>query len=177
MIDPEDPPETQIFKQSKIIDALIRRAGRQREVSRSAYSAFQSAIDLQEKVAAQSRDLERAASELASARYERERTRKNLADALATMEEGFALFRATLLDVCNDLFRALLPDVSGQIEPGLNLANYLKIMTTSAHLVSTDRGMDRLRAAVDRLPTEIATHTVILELSDERWFQMHIETT
>ena len=50
MIDPGDPLDIQVVKQAKIIDALVRRTGRQHEVGHAAYSAFQSAIALQGQV-------------------------------------------------------------------------------------------------------------------------------
>ena len=48
MINPDDPLDVQVTKQQRIIDALLRRAGRQHEVGGSAYSLFQSAIDWME---------------------------------------------------------------------------------------------------------------------------------
>ena len=110
MIDPNDPPEVQVAKQTRIIEALMQRAGRQKELGGSAYQAFQSAIELQQKVAAQSLELE-------SVRHETERTRRNLTQALSAMEEGLALFFDGRLDVCNDLFRNLLPDIADRLTP------------------------------------------------------------
>ncbi|WP_205742128.1 hypothetical protein, partial [Halomonas marinisediminis] len=78
-------------------DALVRRANRQSDISPSAYRSFQSAIDLQRQVAAQSLELE-------TVRTERERTRKTLVEALSSMGEGVALFSDDRLNICNDLF-------------------------------------------------------------------------
>ena len=49
MLDPAEPLETRVVKQAKIIDALIRRSNRQKDVGPSAFRAFQSAIELQER--------------------------------------------------------------------------------------------------------------------------------
>lgn len=177
MINADDPLSIQIAKQAKIIDALVRRANRQTEVGPSAYNAFQSAIELQEKVAAQSRDLERAATELESARYERERSRKNLADALSSMEEGFALFTDGQLDICNELFRALLPDVSPQVVPGLPLPAYIDLLPESAHLVSID---GKLSASVSTLMAGTGGTSMVsllIELTSDRWYQMSVQRT
>lgn len=177
MINADDPLSIQIAKQAKIIDALVRRANRQTEVGPSAYNAFQSAIELQEKVAAQSRDLERAATELESARYERERSRKNLADALSSMEEGFALFTDGQLDICNELFRALLPDVSPQVVPGLPLPAYIDLLPQSAHLVSID---GKLSASVSTLMAGTGGTSMVsllIELTSDRWYQMSVQRT
>ena len=86
LLDPEDPPEVQVEKQSRIINALIQRSNRQRDVGPSAFSAFQSALELQQKIVDQTRDLERVSTELESARYESERTRRNLVEALASLD-------------------------------------------------------------------------------------------
>ncbi len=174
MIDPDDPPQVQIAKQAKIIEALMRRANRQTEVGPSAYNAFQSAIELQEQVAAQSRDLERAATELESARYERERSRRNLADALSSMEEGFALFTDGQLEICNELFRALLPDVSDRVAPGLTLTGYVDLMSQSPHLVSTDR---KLGASISALRAGASMVSPVIELTGDRWYQMSVQRT
>ena len=139
MLDPDDPPEIQVAKQKKIIDALIKRSNRQRDVGPSAFRAFQSALELQQTVAAQSRDLERAATELESARYERERSRRILAEALSSMDGGFALFFEGKLELCNELFRTLLPDIEEIVRPGLGLVQFLHFVSGSRHFVSSDR--------------------------------------
>ena len=128
MINPADPPEIQIEKQSKIINALMRRANRQKDVGPSAFQAFQSAIELQEQVAAASRDLARAETELEGARNERERTRRSLIEALSSMDEGFALFPDGQLDLCNDLFSNLVPDVAEQVVPGLRINEFFDLI-------------------------------------------------
>lgn len=177
LLNPKDPPQVQVAKQAKIIEALVKRANRQSEVGLSAYSAFQSAIELQEQVAAQSRDLERAATELESVQYERVRTRKNLVEALSSMEEGFALFIGGQLDICNELFQNLLPDISDQVVPGLDLDRFCDLMMTSTYLVSTDKsfpGPDARRTLESRGPS--VTYSVI-ELCQDRWYQMSLQQT
>ena len=122
MIDPEEPLEQQVARQAKIIDALMRRANRQHEVGSSAYGAFQSAIALQAQVWAKTRDLERTTDELRHARDDSERMRKNLADALSAMDGGVALFTGGRLEVGNDIFLRLLPDISARLQRGLSLS-------------------------------------------------------
>lgn len=170
MIDPDDPPQVQVEKQAKIIDALIRRASRQKDVGPSAYRAFQSAIDLQQKVAAQTIELE-------SARFERERTRKTLAEALASMEEGLALFSEGALNICNDLFIGLLPDVSDRIVPGLTLEQYFQLMAGSKYLVSTDRKLSKLSRALESRQAAGSVVSVIVEVPRDRWYQLSAQQT
>ncbi|MEM8956951.1 MAG: ATP-binding protein [Pseudomonadota bacterium] len=177
LVDPNDAPEVQIAKQAKIIDALMRRANRQKDVGPSAFRAFQSAIELQQQVAAQIRDLARAETELESARYERERTRRNLIEALSSMEEGFALFTSGQLDLCNDLFSGLAPDIASEIVPGLPIRQFFDLVSDSVHLVSSDRGLDDVAAALQEYPEDSTTASIVLELSADRWYQMSAQRT
>lgn len=167
LIDPLEPPELQLLRQTRIIEALVRRATRQNEVGQTAYSAFQSAIELQAQVAAKTRDLERAADELKSIRFERERTRKNLDEAMAVMGEGFALFTDGQLSICNDLFQHLLPDVSGQVVPGLALPDYFDLMAESRFVVSMDR---QIRAG-----SAVPSVSSVIELTEDRWYQLSVQ--
>lgn len=170
MIDPFDPPQLQVEKQARIIDALVRRASRQNEVGPSAYRAFQSAIDLQRQVAAQSLELE-------TVRTERERTRKTLVEALSSMGEGVALFSDERLNICNDLFLGLLPDIQHKIIPGLSLSHYLELFEVSSHVVSTDRKLPLLRQTLKVRQSAGATMSLAAELLDDRWYQMGIQQT
>jgi signal transduction histidine kinase/ActR/RegA family two-component response regulator len=172
MINPDDPPEVQVAKQARIINALMHRAGRQKEFGGSAYHAFQSAIELQQKVAAQSLELE-------SVRHETERTRRNLTQALSAMEEGLALFFDGRLDVCNDLFRNLLPDIADRLTPELELGRYFELMQQSAHLVSTDLELCRVREtlAPQHQHGKNAAISLVAELTRDRWYQMSAQVT
>ncbi len=177
MIDPSDPLDVQVAKQAKIIDALIRRTGRQHDVGHSAYAAFQSAIALQGQVWAKTLDLERTSNELELVRYDRERTQKNLTDALSAMEGGFALFNDGTLQVCNDLFKTLLPDITELILPGLSMADYFAAMERSVHLVDPDA---RLRANLTEAqtgPSGASLLSFVVALSADRWFQISQQRT
>ena len=177
MINPDDPVDVQVVKQAKIIDALVRRAGRQHEVGHAAYSAFQSAIALQGQVWAKTRDLERASSELEMLRFDREQTQKNLSDALSAMEGGFALFADGKLQVCNDLFKFLVPDISGRILPGLSLTQYFDVLERST-LTVTDSTRTRADFTEARDgPQGAALHAFVLELQQDRWFQISQQRT
>ncbi len=176
MIDPGDSLELQITRQQKIIEALIRRANRQHDVGRSAYSLFQSAISLQGQVGERTRELERAldtlgraSNELEVARSDRERVQKNLADAVAAMEGGFALFAEGGLKVSNDLFRRLLPDISHRIVPGLSVDAYFEAVFGST-AIAPARSRDR-EPGLPVVPRDRGRLSFLLELKDDRWFQ------
>ena len=177
MIDPQEPLAQQVARQAKIIEALMRRANRQHELGSTAYSAFQSAIALQGQVWAKTRDLERTATELHVARADRERTRKSLADALSAMEGGFALFTDGKLEVCNDLFQSLFPDISALIQPGLTLDEYFESMTRSGHFVSTDSRIHNTLSPARRSQGGASMLSKVIELTEDRWFQMNLQRT
>ncbi|WP_372836127.1 PAS domain-containing hybrid sensor histidine kinase/response regulator [Puniceibacterium confluentis] len=177
MIDPNDPLDVQVAKQAKIIDALIRRTGRQHDVGHSAYAAFQSAIALQGQVWAKTLDLERTSNELELVRYDRERTQKNLTDALSAMEGGFALFNDGTLQVCNDLFKSLLPDITDQIHPGLGMDEYFSAMGRSAHLVDADAKLLANLAEARTGPAGATLLSFVVALSGDRWFQISQQRT
>ena len=177
MIDPNDPLDVQVAKQAKIIDALVRRAGRQHEVGHSAYAAFQSAIALQEQVWAKTRDLERTSNELELVRFDREQTQKNLADALSVMEGGFALFTDGKLQVCNDLFKSLLPDISDVILPDLGIDAYFDGLERSVLTVTGEARTQENLAEARHGPSEASLHTFVLELQGDRWFQISQQRT
>lgn len=173
MHDPSDPPEVRVEKQAKIIDALIRRANRQGEAEDSAFRAFQSAIELRERLEARGRDLRRAETELESVRLERERTRRSLVEALSSMAEGFALFMDGRLSVCNELIGNLLPDVATRIAPGIEMPLFFRLMTESAHFAGSD---SRLRGIPLRLKRDSVASAVV-ELRGDRWFQLNAQRT
>ncbi|KKL61450.1 hypothetical protein LCGC14_2195190, partial [marine sediment metagenome] len=185
MIDPDAPLYVQVARQAKIIDALLRRSGREHEVGGSAYALFQSAIALQNEVWAKTRDLaaaldtlDRASDELELARFDSAQSRTALAEALAAMEGGFALFTDGRLQVCNDLFRLLLPDVTHHITPDLPLETYLDAMQRSTWLVDPGAIEAEMHASLfDPDPERGPQASFVLALRDDRWFQVSQQRT
>lgn len=177
MIDAEEPLDIQVARQARIIDALMRRANRQHEVGSSAYGAFQSAIALQAQVWAKTRDLERTTSELRNARDDSVRMRKNLADALSAMDGGVALFTGGKLEVCNDIFQALLPDISEQLQPGLSVDACFSAMSESRHLVTVEGSFDTALAHARRGRVGASVASLVIELTGDRWYQINLQRT
>jgi len=177
MIDPTEPPDIQLARQAKIIDALMRRANRQHEVGSSAYGAFQSAIALQGQIWAKTRDLERTTDELRHARDDTQRMRKNLADALAAMDGGVALFTAGRLEACNDIFQALLPDISERLQPGLEIDACFAAMSDSLHLVTVEGNFDTALAQARRGRVGASVVSLVIELVGDRWYQINLQRT
>lgn len=177
LIDPDEPIEVQLARQERIIAALMRRAGRQNEMNLSAYGAFQSAIELRAQVVAQSRDLEEAATELETVRGDRARTQRDLHDALSVMPEGFALFTEGHLNVCNPLFRTVLPDIEGEIVTGLTLDGYFDLMVRSRHLVSTDHKIHHPASQLKKTPDGAMAMSLMIELAGDIWYQLGLQRT
>lgn len=198
MIDPDEPLEIQVEKQAKIIEALISRSERGHEVGGSAYSLFQSAIVLQAAVWEKTKDLEvaldtlgRASSELELSRRLQERMQNNLADAMVAVEGGFALFSEDRLQVCNDFFRRLLPDVEPLVEPGLGFEDYLNAVADSTFLLpggdgngtgnGTGNGNGNGNGGQDGRhwpqPRDRRFSSHVLALKSNRWFQMSYRQT
>ncbi len=177
LVDPNAPLDVQVERQGRIIDALMRRANRQDDVRPSAFRAFQSAIELQEKMQAQGRDLARAVSELETVRGEQERMRKSLVAALSSMEGGFALFIDGRLELCNHLFLQLFPDVSGKIDTGLPISRFFARLVSSDAFRSADRNLATLPAYLEKRRDEGAITSVMIEIADDRWFQLSAQHT
>lgn len=179
MIDPRDPPEVQVEKQKKIIAALIRRAELGDEMGTSSYSLFNSAIALQGQVWAKTKDLERAlhtlgraSNELESSREAQREVQRNLADAVEAMESGFALFTDGRLQICNQLFRNLLPDVSRRIKQGMHIDDYLESLFNSRFADDGKEAQQVLAEDVGNTPLKGNDQTSILAVKGDRWFQI-----
>lgn len=184
MIDPSEPLEQQVERQEKIIEALIQRASREHDVGSSAYSLFQSAITLQGEVWEKTRDLEkaldtlgRASSQLKIAEYAREQTERNLADALDSMEGGFALFTEGRLEICNDQFKAMVPDIAEEIVSGLDIGDYFEALRLSKDVVSRATSENGAYRRSVRSGNGIdTTYPSVVGLRNDRWFQITHKT-
>lgn len=176
LIDENLPLEIQVEKQSRIIDALILRANREHDFGGSAYTLFQSAVSLQGEVWEKTKDLElaldtlgKASVELQTAEYARDQMQRNLADTLDMMDGGFALFTAGKLQICNDIFRTLIPDIAARIAPDLTLDAYYDLLDNSKSVtlsVDPDIGTPgQTRRAGQRA-------AFVLALPHDRWFQV-----
>ncbi len=176
LVDPDAPLEVQIAKQGKIIDALMRRANREKDVGPSSFRAFQSAIELQQQVQAHRRDLARAETEIRSIRDAQERMRRNLVEALSSMEDGFALFTGRRLVLCNDPFRKLLRDVSGRIGTGVDVDRFFAQIAASKRVLSSDWNLSTLTAVLEAR-RDGSSVSVTIELQGDRWFQLNAQHT
>ncbi|MEO1138382.1 MAG: PAS-domain containing protein [Pseudomonadota bacterium] len=184
MIDRNQPLEDQIAKQDKIIKALMARANQSHELGNAAYSLFQSAITLQSKVSEKTRDLEmalstlgRASDDLESSEQARTRTQVSLSDALESMEGGFAIFTDGSLQVFNEFFKQLIPDVREAVEPGMKLSDYFRLVGNSRDITPRHEA-DRLNVAGVALRDDAeAAPPFVFALKNDRWFVISYRRT
>jgi PAS domain-containing protein len=142
LVDPADPPERQRDKLLQIAEVLMRRVEQVTDDSGLAYAQFQRAAMLEDEVRQRTRDLEgaldqinRANARLAEANRATEAARQNLANAIETVQEGFALFDADdVLVMCNSRFGMQLADVRAALRPGLGFADYVDRVSRSRWL-------------------------------------------
>lgn len=142
LVNPADPPERQAAKLREIAEVLMCRVEQATDASGAAYAQFQRAALLEEQVRDRTRDLERALDLLndSNARLENatrsaEAARQNLANAIETVQEGFALFDAAeVLVMCNSRFGIHMPDLRDALKPGLSFNDYIYRVSTSRFL-------------------------------------------
>ncbi|MGR3364408.1 MAG: PAS-domain containing protein [Maritimibacter harenae] len=141
LLDPNDPPERQTEKLVRITEALMRRMERNTNTDGAAYAQFQRAAMLEQEVQARTRDLEHTLdllnmsnAKLAEANREAEEARSNLANAIETVQEGFALFDPEeRLVMCNSRFGLHMPDIRARVQPGLTFREYVDLVSRSRY--------------------------------------------
>lgn len=142
LINPADPPERQTQKLLAIAQVLMRRVEQITDDSGAAYAQFQRAAMLEDQVRERTRDLERALdllndsnARLAEANRATEAARQNLANAIETIQEGFALFDAQdVLVMCNSRFGMHMLDLRDHLKPGLTFGDYVDRVSRSRFL-------------------------------------------
>lgn len=180
MLRPDQPLERRHEKLLEIAAALMRRVEQGSDPSGAAYAQFERAAMLEDQVRARTRDLERALdllndsnARLARANRDTELARQNLANAIETVREGFALFGPDdRLVLCNARFCADLPDLRPALVPGLAFADYVAGVSRSPNLI-----LPAGEAPSDWLRTRLARHRephVIfnVQLAADRWAQV-----
>ena len=99
LLNPEDSSERTREKLLKIVDVLMRQVEQRSNEHGAAYAQFQRAAMLEDQVRQRTADLEYALdllnvsnARLAEANRKMEVAQRNLANAIETVREGFALF-------------------------------------------------------------------------------------
>ena len=180
LTNPADDLERQNAKLRRIAEALMNRVEQSPDHSGIAYAQFERAALLEAEVRQRTRELERTLDllqtsnrRLAEAMSEAEAARSNLAQAIETVEEGFALFDAgDRLVLSNSRFCRELSDVAAVLKPGLPFAEYVARVAASRHLSlpegeSSEEWRDRRMRRHDDRRT-----TFNVSLSLDRWIQV-----
>ncbi len=180
LIDPQDSLERQNEKLLKITETLMRRVEQGTDSSGLAYAQFERAVMLEEEVRARTRELERALdllnvsnARLALANAETEAARANLANAIETVQEGFALFNASdALVMCNSRFGKHMRDIHHLLKPGLAFDEYVRLVSESPYLSLPD-GQTPKDWANRRLRRHQDDHVVFnARMAGSRWLQV-----
>jgi signal transduction histidine kinase len=185
LVDPNDPIERQRDKLWKIAQSLMARVEQAGDYRGAGYAHFQRAVLLEEQVRARTRDLEKTLDllnesnlRLAQANREAERARSDLANAIETVQEGFALFDPEeRLVMFNSRFARHLPDVRRALKPGLTFGDYVTRASRSEHMF-LPRGETPEQWVDRRLARHRDDHVVFnVALVGDRWLQVSEQRT
>ena len=180
LINPEDSLERQNEKLLLISQSLMRRVEQKTEQSGLAYQQFERAALLEAQVRERTQELERTLdllqesnARLELANFETETARANLADAIETVDEGFALFDADdRLVLFNSRFCRDLLDIERDLAPGLLFADYVRLISESRFLSLPSR-LSPADWAARRMRQHGEEHVVFnVSLSEDRWLQV-----
>jgi two-component system, sensor histidine kinase len=170
----------QIARLEKINRALMGRVERSMDLSGGAFSLFQTAILLEDKIKARTIDLERtlenlseAYAHLEDARDDAEIAKQNLTAAIEAVSEGFALFDVEeKLVMCNTPFRTLMPDINMELIPGTPFTKLAAMFAQSDSLVP-ETGQTRTQWETTRVELFRKPHaSFIQQFSGDRWLQI-----
>jgi signal transduction histidine kinase/CheY-like chemotaxis protein len=142
VLNPADSDERSREKLLTIVDVLMRQVEQRYYEHGAAYAQFQRAAMLEEHVRLRTIDLEYALdllnmsnARLAGANRELETARRNLANAIETVRDGFALFDSDdVLLMFNSRFSTFLPDIRPRLKQGITFAQYAEMVSKSKHL-------------------------------------------
>ncbi len=180
LLDPNDSLERQNEKLLIIASALMGRVEQSTDASGAAYTQFQRAALLEQEVRARTLDLEHALdllndsnARLADANRETEAARSNLANAIETVQEGFALFNPDEhLVMCNSRFGMHMPDIRDRLVPGLKFTQYVDLVSKSQFL-SLPAGETQVQWAQRRLARHADDHVIFnVRMIWNRWVQI-----
>ncbi|MEM9813257.1 MAG: PAS-domain containing protein [Pseudomonadota bacterium] len=180
LLNPADSVERQNEKLLKIAGALMRQVEQDQDHRGAAYAQFERAALLEQEVRSRTQDLERALAllnasnaKLSDANRATEEARADLADAIETLQEGFALFNADeRLVMCNSRFCRQMRDLHGSFSPGLSFDAYVDLVSQSEDLW-LPRGDTPEAWAEQRRARHAAEHSVFnVRLQGDRWIQV-----
>ncbi len=176
--------ERENWKLRRINKALMDRVERSMDYHGNAFSLFQTAIVLESRVRERTqqleetlRKLEASNSELASAKELAETAQTRLAEAIESVNEGFALFDDDdRLVMCNRTYLSLWPAIAEMIRPGISFGEIARLAAARGSVLSDNSGPDRwVRDRVAQHTGADGTH--VHALADGRWIQINERRT
>ncbi|WP_185804147.1 PAS-domain containing protein [Pontivivens nitratireducens] len=180
LINPNDSIERQNEKLLQIAQSLMRRVEQKNDQSGLAYQQFERAALLETQVRQRTRELEKTLdllretnAQLEQANVETEQTRSNIAEAIETIDEGFALFDPNeRLVHFNSRFCSDIGDVADQLKEGLLFSDYVTMISHSRFL-AVPAGQTPEDWARMRLSHHSQDHVVFnVSLVWNRWLQI-----
>ncbi|MCT4609077.1 MAG: PAS-domain containing protein [Pelagimonas sp.] len=180
LINPHDSLERQNEKLLKIAQALMTRVEYGQAQSGAPYAQFERSALLEQSVRERTVELEQtfallqtANARLSEANQQTEKARRNLADAIETVSEGFALFDPEdRLVMCNSRFCRDMPDILSHLLPGLPFAKYVEHVSQSRFLSLSD-GQSRQNWLYQRLAWHHEPHVLFnVRFLRDRWLQV-----
>jgi len=171
-------------KLEKIVQVLMDQVERGMDFQGNAYSLFQTAIVLEDKVRERTRTLQTALRELEKtnqaltiAKEQTETAQTRLMEAVESMCEGFAHFdRDDRLVVCNTKFLELLPGIHAVVRPGVRFETLSRWTNDSGLILDVDGEPEewlQRRLHSHRNPA----HPIVVRLSTGRWLQVRERPT
>lgn len=180
LTNPEDSDERKTEKLLTIVDVLMRQVEQASEERGAAYAHFQRAAMLEEQILDRTADLERALdllnesnARLTAANRATEEARRNLAGAIETVQDGFALFDAgERLVMYNSRFSAYLPDIRTKLHQGMRFDDYVDLVASSAYL-ARPHGESAKGWATQRKSRHLERHVIFnVQLVSDHWIQV-----
>lgn len=180
LIDPTDSLERQNEKLRQITEVLMRRVEQDTDKTGVAYRQFERAALLEDQVRQRTSDLEHALdllnesnARLAEANRAAERARSDLASAIETIQEGFALFNTQdELVMCNSRFGMHMLDLQAELAPGLKFTRYVELVSRSRYLALPD-GLTPEDWAERRMRRHQDDHVMFnVRMVRDRWVQV-----
>ncbi|MEM8850486.1 MAG: PAS-domain containing protein [Pseudomonadota bacterium] len=180
LLDPTDDLERQNTKLNRIVEVLMRRVEQSPDHSSLAYAQFERAALLEAEVSQRTAELERALdllhesnARLGEAMTEAEAARSNLAEAIETVQEGFALFDAQdHLVMHNSRFCRDLDDVANALSQGMAFERYVDLISRSPQLALPE-GQTPVDWRANRLRNHADPRTTFkVRLIRDRWVQV-----
>lgn len=181
LVDPNDPPEAQNAKLRRITQSLMRRVEQAPDQTGLAYAQFERAALLEEEVRQRTSDLERTLdllhqsnARVALANSQAKEARENVAQAIETIDEGFAMFdEDERLVMFNSRFCKDLPDVRASLSEGTPFHDYVRLISESGDLADLSDTQTRAAWLEKRLRLHRKDHAVFnIRLRENRWLQV-----